>query len=65
MCIRDRTNIFAQNAEMYLAELAAKGPGADLVWDFAAPFAAENLRQICGLYNSTQEDLQRLSLIHI
>lgn len=55
------TNIFAQNAEMYLAELAAKGPGADLVWDFAAPFAAENLRQICGLYNSTQEDLQRWS----
>lgn len=55
------TDMFAQNAERYLAELAEKGPGADLVWDFAAPYAAENLRQVCGLYNSTQEDLQRWS----
>lgn len=55
------TELFAQNAERYLAGLAAKGPEADLVWDFAAPYAAENLRQVCGLYNSTQEDLQRWS----
>ena len=54
-------DIFAQNAERYLGELIEKGPGADLVWDFAAPYAAENLRQICGLYNATQQDLQRWS----
>ncbi|TXQ91867.1 cytochrome P450, partial [Escherichia coli] len=31
------------------------------IWDFAAPFAAESLRQIIGLHNATQEDLQRWS----
>ena len=55
------TDIFRQNAERYLAELTEKGPGSDLVWDFAAPYAAENLRQICGLYNVQQEDMQRWS----
>ncbi|QYM76904.1 cytochrome P450 [Leucobacter luti] len=55
------TGKFRANAERYLAELIEKGPGADLVWDFAAPYAAENLRQIIGLENSTQEDLQRWS----
>src|SRR5699024_1215988 len=35
--------IFQRNAQRYLEELKAKGPGADLVWDFAAPYAAENL----------------------
>lgn len=55
------TDLFRQNAERYLAEFSEKGPGADLVWDFAAPYAAENLRQICGLYNATQQDLQRWS----
>ena len=55
------TDIFRQNAERYLAELAEKRSGADLVWDFAAPYAAENLRQICGLYNVQQEDMQRWS----
>lgn len=55
------TDMFRQNAEHYLAELTEKGSGADLVWDFAAPYAAENLRQICGLYNVQQEDLQRWS----
>lgn len=55
------TDVFRRNANRYLEEFIAKGPGADLVWDFAAPFAAENLREVCGLYNSTQEDLQRWS----
>ncbi|GGC84907.1 hypothetical protein GCM10011512_09700 [Tersicoccus solisilvae] len=53
--------IFERNAERYLELLREKGPGADLVWDFAAPFAAENLRAITGLHNVTQEDLQRWS----
>ncbi len=53
--------VFERNADRYLAELREKGPGADLVWDFAAPFAAENLRAITGLHNVTQQDLQRWS----
>lgn len=55
------TDVFRANAERYLDEFIAKGSGADLVWDFAAPYAAENLRQLAGLYNVTQEDLQRWS----
>ena len=53
--------LFEANNEKYLAELEAKGPGADFVWDYAAPYAAENLRLICGFHNATQEDLQRWS----
>lgn len=53
--------IFERNAQRYLNELKAKGPGADLVWDFAAPFAGENLRAVTGLHNVTQQDLQRWS----
>lgn len=53
--------IFERNAQRYLNELQAKGPGADLVWDFAAPFAGENLRAVTGLHNVTQQDLQRWS----
>ncbi|WP_075201035.1 cytochrome P450 [Leucobacter celer] len=52
---------FQRNAEHYLEELIAKGPGADLIWDFAAPFAAESLRELIGLHNATQQDLQRWS----
>lgn len=55
------TEMFRSTADRYLDEFITKGPGADLVWDFAAPYAAESLRQITGLYNSTQEDLQRWS----
>ncbi|WFP16466.1 cytochrome P450 [Citricoccus muralis] len=53
--------IFHRNAERYLAELRAKGPEADLVWDFAASYVSENLRAITGLHNVTQADLQRWS----
>jgi cytochrome P450 len=53
--------IFEVNNEKYLAELLAKGPGADFVWDYAAPYAAENLRLICGFHNATQQDMQRWS----
>lgn len=53
--------IFQRNAQRYIDELKAKGPGADLVWDFAAPFAGENLRAVTGLHNVTQHDLQRWS----
>lgn len=53
--------IFQRNAEKFLDEFAAKGPGADLIWDFAAPFAGENLREMIGLHNVTHHDLQRWS----
>ncbi len=55
------TSVFERNAEKYLAEFKASGPGADLHLGFAAPFAAENLREIMGFRNATQEDLQRWS----
>ena len=55
------TDMFRQTAEHYLNEFIERGSGADLVQDFAAPFAAESLRQLIGLYNVKQEDLQRWS----
>lgn len=55
------TGVFERNAQRYLDEMIEKGPGADLVWDFAAPYAAENLREILGFHNATQQDLQRWS----
>ncbi|NLB47039.1 MAG: cytochrome P450, partial [Microbacteriaceae bacterium] len=54
-------DVFHRTASRYLAELIEKGPGADLIADFAAPYAAENLREVIGLHNATQEDLQRWS----
>jgi cytochrome P450 len=53
--------VFDRNAETWLARLRAAGPGADLVTEFAAPYAAENLRIVLGFHNATQEDLQRWS----
>ncbi|WP_230011247.1 cytochrome P450, partial [Microbacterium sp. Bi128] len=58
---RTWTSVFERNADRYLDEMIAKGPGADIVWDFAAPYAAENLREILGFHNVHQEDLQRWS----
>ncbi|SJM49154.1 cytochrome P450 [Gulosibacter sp. 10] len=58
---RTWTPIFRRNAEKYLQEFIDKGPCADLVWDFSAPYVAENLRAVIGLHNATQEDLQRWS----
>ncbi|MBY0170680.1 cytochrome P450 [Micrococcus luteus] len=55
------TQIFHRQADRFVAELREKGPGADLVWDFAAPFTAESLRAVTGLHNVTQADLQRWS----
>lgn len=55
------TGVFERNARRYLDEMVEKGPGADLVWDFAAPYAAENLREILGFHNASQQDLQRWS----
>lgn len=54
-------SMFERNADRYLDELIEKGPGADLIWDFAAPYAAESLREIIGLHNATQQDMQRWS----
>ncbi|WP_082600086.1 cytochrome P450 [Agromyces sp. Root81] len=53
--------VFEANTERYLDRLADAGDAADLIWDFAAPLAAENLRSILGFVNATQEDLQRWS----
>lgn len=53
--------IFERNAEKYLNRFRELGPGSDLVWDFAAPYVAENLRAVLGLHNATQQDLQRWS----
>lgn len=58
---RTWTSVFKRNATRYIDEMIEKGPGADLIWDFAAPYAAENLREIIGLHNVTQEDMQRWS----
>jgi cytochrome P450/flavodoxin len=58
---RTWTAVFERNAERYLDATMAKGPDADLIWDFAAPYAAENLREILGFHNVTQQDLQRWS----
>ncbi|MEZ0163656.1 cytochrome P450 [Kineococcus sp. LSe6-4] len=52
---------FERTAERYLGEFLDLGPGADLVRDFAAPYAAENLRAVLGFHNATQQDLQRWS----
>ncbi|HLU54149.1 MAG TPA: cytochrome P450 [Pseudonocardia sp.] len=53
--------VFERNCATYLERLRAAGPGADLVREFAAPYAAENLRVVLGFRNATQEDMQRWS----
>ncbi|WP_434620241.1 cytochrome P450 [Arthrobacter sp. A5] len=53
--------IFEQNSRTYLDRFKAAGPGADLIREYAAPYAAENLRLIMGFHNASQEDMQRWS----
>ncbi|SPJ32439.1 cytochrome P450 [Kushneria phyllosphaerae] len=55
------TQTFHDKGREQLARFIDKGPGADLIWDFSAPFAAECLRSMLGLYNASAEDLQRWS----
>ncbi|MHA7274087.1 cytochrome P450 [Arthrobacter sp. TMT4-20] len=55
------TSVFERNAQRYLDEMIDKGPGSDIIWDFAAPYSAENLREILGFHNAKQQDLQRWS----
>jgi cytochrome P450/NADPH-dependent glutamate synthase beta subunit-like oxidoreductase/flavodoxin len=55
------TKMYREVAEDLLSKLIEKGPGADLIWDFAAPYAGETLRRMLGLYNADQSDLQRWS----
>lgn len=55
------TSMYREVAEDLLGKLIDKGPGADLIGDFAAPYAAETLRRMLGLYNAEQSDLQRWS----
>ncbi|UOR00545.1 cytochrome P450 [Leucobacter allii] len=58
---RTWTRVFERNAARALDALAERGPGSDLIWDFAAPYAAENLRELIGFHNADQSDLQRWS----
>lgn len=53
--------IFERNHVWWAARLRAAGPGADLVTEYAAPYAADNLRAVLGFANATQQDLQRWS----
>ncbi|WP_372698825.1 cytochrome P450 [Arthrobacter sp. JSM 101049] len=55
------TGIFEANHERFMGELKAKGPGSDFIWDYAAPYAAENLRLVMGFHNASQQDMQRWS----
>ncbi|WP_324651325.1 cytochrome P450 [Georgenia sp. H159] len=55
------TEVFQRNARTYLDRLKDAGSGADLIAEFAAPYAAENLRLIMGFRDATQEDMQRWS----
>ena len=55
------TKMYREVAEDLLADLVGKGPDADLIWDFAAPYASETLRRCSGLYNADQSDLQHWS----
>jgi cytochrome P450 len=60
--IKEKWNaVFEQNSETFLGRLKAAGPGADLISEYAAPYAAENLRLIMGFHNASQEDMQRWS----
>ncbi|WP_253719901.1 cytochrome P450 [Brevibacterium renqingii] len=54
-------SMYREVAEDLLDQLIEKGTDADLIWDFAAPYAAETLRRMLGLYNADQLDLQRWS----
>lgn len=54
--------LFERNAQTYLDELVAKGPGAaDLNHDYAAPLAAQNLVDMLGLRGVGAEDMRRWS----
>ena len=53
--------VFERHADTFLERLRSAGPGADLVTEFAAPYAAENLRMVLGFHNATQADAQRWS----
>lgn len=55
------TRIFHEKGREQLVRLIDKGPGADLIRDFSAPFAAECLKSLLGLYNASADDLQRWS----
>ncbi|WP_134661380.1 MULTISPECIES: cytochrome P450 [unclassified Amycolatopsis] len=53
--------VFERNYRTYAEKLRAAGPGADLVAEFAAPYAADNLRAVLGFRNAGHGDLQRWS----
>lgn len=52
---------FQKNADRYLAELSAVGPGADIVEVFSNPYAAANLAAVVGLEGVEPEDVIRWS----
>lgn len=53
--------VFDRTFEDVFARFVDLGPGADLVADFAAPYAAENLRVIFGFENASAADMLRWS----
>lgn len=53
--------VFAENTRRWLDHLEARGPGADLNADFAAPLAATNLQALVGLSNVGWDDVARWS----
>ncbi|WP_445620234.1 cytochrome P450 [Kushneria sp. Sum13] len=55
------TQIFHDKGREQLARFIDMGPGADIIRDFSAPFAAECLKSMLGLYNASAEALQRWS----
>lgn len=52
---------FEENFQRYMQDLKEVGPGADLVEDFAGPYAAENLRNMLGFDNAKTADIVRWS----
>lgn len=52
---------FQTNFDRFFDAFVAAGPGACLVQDFAAPYAAENLRIVLGFSNADHRDLLRWS----
>lgn len=53
--------VYRANAEKYFQHFVEMGPGSDLIAHFAAPYVAENLREMIGFNNATWQDMLRWS----
>ena len=52
------TEQFAATADRYIARLKEAGPGANLVTEFAIPYAADNLSLVVGLHGVPAEQMR-------